>query len=246
VTARVAAMYRHPIKAIGREVVAEVELIAGQTLPGDRRFAVAHEAAKLAEGEWNRCVNFIRGASSPKLMAVTLRTEGDKLHLSHPDRPDLTITPIFDGPALVDWVRPLVDAGRAAPTHLVPAPADRGLTDTSAPTISLASLASHEAVAAKAAHPFQLHRWRCNLFLDGLKPWEEFDWVGKVLRIGEAEARVANRIDRCMATTVNTDTGFRDVPTLDILEDYGHQDFSVGLIVTKGGKLRIGDEVSPL
>jgi uncharacterized protein YcbX len=46
-----------------------------------------------------------------------------------------------------------------------------------------------------------------------------------------------------MATTVNTETGERDVPTLDILSDFGHQDFSVGLVITKGGRLRTGDRV---
>lgn len=244
--ATVAALYRHPIKAIGREEVDEVDLIAGQTLPGDRLWAVAHEAAKLKDGEWNRCINFIRGASSPKLMAVTLRSDGDRLHLSHPDRPDLTIDPARDGDALVDWVRPLVDEGRAAPTALVPAPAERGLTDTAIPSISLASMASHEAVAARAALPFAVHRWRCNIFLDGLRAWEEFDWIGRTLRLGEAEAKVEARLDRCMATTVNTDTGERDVPTLEILKDFGHQDFAVALVVTKGGRLRTGDRVEVL
>ncbi|WP_136636944.1 MOSC domain-containing protein [Pseudooceanicola onchidii] len=244
--ATVAAMYRHPIKAIGREEVDEVDLIAGQTLPGDRLWAVAHEAAKLAEGEWNRCVNFIRGASSPKLMAVSLKTEGKKLRLSHPDLADLLIDPATEGPALINWVRPLVDKGRAAPTHVFPAPIARGLTDTADPTISLAGMASHEAVAARAAGPFAVHRWRCNIFLDGLTAWEEFDWVGRTIRLGEAKARVEKRIDRCMATTVNTETGDRDVPTLDILKDYGHQDFSVGVIVTKGGRLRTGDKVEVL
>lgn len=245
-TARIAHLFRHPIKAIGREEVAEVKLIAGQTLPGDRLWGVAHEAAILTDGAWNRCMNFIRGASSPKLMAVTLRSEGDLLHLSHPDRPDIALNPATDGAALIDWVRPLVAEGRAAPSHVFPAPADRGLTDTSAPTISLASLASHEAVAAKAAAPFQIHRWRCNIFLDGLTAWEEFDWVGKTLRLGEAEARVETRLDRCMATTVNTDTGDRDVPTLEILDSFGHQDFSVALVVTKPGRLAVGDEVTPI
>ena len=245
-TARIAALYRHPIKAIGREEVDEVDLIAGQTLPGDRRWAVAHEAAKLQDGAWNRCVNFIRGASSPKLMAVTLRTEGDRLHLSHPDRPDLFIDPTTDEERLIRWVAPLVAEGRAAPTALVPAPADRGLTDTPDATISLASLASHQAVADKAAAPFEVHRWRCNIFVDGLTAWEEFDWVDRTIRLGEAEARVAFRIDRCMATTANTDTGERDVPTLEILDGFGHQDFSVALVVTKGGALRVGDEVAPL
>lgn len=241
--ATVAAIYRHPIKAIGREEVDEVDLIAGQTLPGDRLWAVAHEAAKLTEGEWNRCSNFIRGASSPKLMAVTLRTQGDQLRLSHPDRPDLLIDPARDGEALVAWVAPLVADGRAAPTRLVPAPADRGLTDSSAPNISLAGMASHQAVADRAAAPFAVHRWRCNIFLDGLAAWEELDWVGRTIRLGEAEAVVEKRIDRCMATTVNTDTGDRDVPTLEILKDFGHQDFSVGLVITKGGRLRTGDKV---
>ena len=241
--ATVAAIYRHPIKAIGREEVDEVDLIAGQTLPGDRLWAVAHDAAKLADGEWNRCVNFIRGASSPKLMAVTLRSDGDTLHLKHPDRPDITITPETDSAALVEWVAPLVAEGRATPTQLVPAPEDRGLTDTSIPSISVASMASHEAVAERADRPFDLHRWRCNIFLDGLAAWEEFDWIGRTIRMGEAEARVEARLDRCMATTVNTETGERDVPTLEILRDFGHQDFSVAIVVTKGGRLRTGDRV---
>lgn len=244
--ATVAALYRHPIKAIGREKVDAVELITGQTLPGDRRFAVAHDSAKLEADAWNRCVNFIRGASSPKLMAVTLRTEGDFLHLAHPDCPDLTINPRNDGPALIEWVTPLVADGRAIPAQLVQAPKERGLTDSAAPTISLAGLASHEAVAAKAAEPFQIHRWRCNVFLDGLEAWEEFDWVGKTLKLGSAEAIVEKRIDRCMATTVNTDTGERDVPTLEILKGFGHKDFSVAVVVTKDGVLRTGDKVTPL
>lgn len=245
-TARVAHIFRHPIKAIGREEVNEVELIAGQTLPGDRLWAVAHEAAKLEENAWNRCVNFIRGASSPSLMAVTIRSDGIRLNLRHPDRPDITIDPATDGDALVAWVAPLVADSRAAAQRLVAAPAARGLTDTREPSISLASLASHAAVADKAAHPFQIHRWRCNIFLDGLAAWEEFDWVGRTIRLGQAEARVERRIDRCMATTVNTDTGERNVPTLEILSGFGHQDFSVALIVTKGGMLRQGDEVTPL
>ncbi|WP_375174799.1 MOSC domain-containing protein [Pseudooceanicola sp.] len=244
--ATVAAIYRHPIKAIGREEVDEVDLIAGQTLPGDRLWAVAHEAAKLTDGEWNRCMNFIRGASSPKLMAVTVQSRGERLLLSHPDRPDIEINPATDGPALISWVRPLVEEGRAAPDRLVPSPADRGLTDTPIPSISLASMASHEAVAARADRPFAVHRWRCNIFLDGLRAWEEFDWVGRTLRLGEAEARVEARLDRCMATTVDTDTGERNVPTLEILKDFGHQDFAVALVITKGGRLRTGDMVEVL
>ena len=129
-----------------------------------------------------------------------------------------------------------------------PTPADiqRDWVVIDATDVILGRLASHAAVADKATEPFQVHRWRCNIFLDGLAAWEEFDWVGRTIRIGEAEAKVETRLDRCMATTVNTDTGIRNVPTLEILKGFGHQDFAVALVVTKGGRLRIGDEVTPL
>lgn len=67
-SARVAALWRHPIKAHGVEPLEAVELAAGQTLPWDRRWAIAHDAAKVAPGHsaWADCANFSRGAKSPR------------------------------------------------------------------------------------------------------------------------------------------------------------------------------------
>ena len=41
-----AALWRHPIKGHGREALETVDLTEGRTMPWDRRWAVAHEAAK--------------------------------------------------------------------------------------------------------------------------------------------------------------------------------------------------------
>jgi len=247
VSLRVASIWRHPIKAIGREEVAEVTLAEGQTLPGDRLWAVAHEASKAVDGEWARCMNFLRGASTPALQAVNLKTEGAMLHLSHPARPAIAVNPASDGAALVDWLQPLVGEGRAQPVRLVPAPAGRGMTDTGEASITLASAASHAAVEAAAGQPLSRLRWRCNLWIEGAEAWQEFDWIGRTIRLGEAEAEVYKRIDRCMMTTANPETGERDVPMLDILDGFGHRDFSVGIRITRGGTLRAGDllEVLP-
>lgn len=243
---RVASLWRYPIKAVGREDIGSVDLIAGQTLPGDRQWAVAHEASVAEDGAWSRCGQFLRAASSPALMAIELRRSGDRLILSHPGRPDLTVAPDETPDALLDWLRPLVAEGRPAPARIVRAPEGRGMTDTSDPSISLASLASHGAVEAAAGGPVSIHRWRCNIWLDGLSPWDEFAWVGRRLRLGQAEAEVTRRIDRCMATTANPATGERDMDTLDLLDRFGARDFSVGLTVTKGGTLSVGDTVEVL
>ena len=70
-TGRLAQICRHPIKGHGRETLASVRLLAGECLPWDRHWAVAHEAAKLGDGGWIPCANFARGAKVPDLMAIT-------------------------------------------------------------------------------------------------------------------------------------------------------------------------------
>ena len=76
-TATVSGLWRHPIKSHGREEVAEVHLSAGQTMPGDRIWAVAHEKSTADGREWVPCANFSRVSKAPELMAITARLESD-------------------------------------------------------------------------------------------------------------------------------------------------------------------------
>ena len=48
----VSGLWRHPIKSHGREALSQVTVIPGQTMPGDRVWAVAHEAAKTDGSNW--------------------------------------------------------------------------------------------------------------------------------------------------------------------------------------------------
>ena len=61
------------------------------------------------------------------------------------------------------------------------------MTDTDYPSISLNSITSHQAVENKFGEKLDIRRWRGNLWLDGLDPWEEFNWVGKTISIGECK-----------------------------------------------------------
>lgn len=90
-------------------------------------------------------------------------------------------------------------------------------------------------------------RWRANLVLDGLPPWEEFSWVGREVRIGEATLAVRERIGRCLATAANPATGRRDADTLGILEAmHGAREFAVYAEVTRSGRVAEGDPVEAL
>lgn len=243
-TIRLAHIYRHPIKAYGREKLASVRLSAGQGLPFDREWAVAHEAASIAPG-WNPCMNFTRGAKAPALMAVTaaLDEASRTVTLSHPAEGQITVAP--DSPAdqarLLEWADPLIPSGRARPSAVVSGGV--AMTDSDYPSISILSLTSLADLGQKMGMDLSIHRWRGNLWLDGADPWAEWGWIGQRFQLGNATLEIVERITRCVATTVDPETGHVQGDTLTALETaYGHQDFGVFARVLEGGSIATGDE----
>jgi len=246
--ARVAALWRHPIKSHGREALRAVTLSAGRTMPWDRRWAVAHELAQADDSAWAPCANFSRGAKAPALMATSAHSDeaAGTLTLSHPDRPDLCFDPDREARAFLDWVRPLMPQDRARSVRIVRV-AGRGMTDTEFPSVSLINLASGEDLSRRMGQPLSPLRWRANIHLDGLEPWAEREWIGRRLRVGTAELTIREAIGRCLATAANPETGIRDADTLAALETrFGHRDFGIYAEVTGTGTVAIGDPVEPL
>lgn len=247
---RVSHLWRHPIKAHGVEPVDAVVLAAGATMPWDRVWAIAHEAARVVPGSraWMPCANFSRGAKSPELMAIRARVDeaAGTVTLNHPRQAPITVNPDDPGDAerLIAWVRPLADPGRALPAFVVRA--EVGMTDSAFPSVSILNRASLATLGARLGVDLAMERFRGNVWLDGLGPFGEFDLVGREIRIGEAVLAVRERITRCKATTVDPETGVRDADTLGALEaGWGHRDFGVYAEVIAGGTVTVGDAVVP-
>lgn len=238
----VTRMLRHPLKSHGREDIASVQLSADRPMPWDRVWAVAHDHSKADGNAWAPCVNFSRVSKAPALMAITatLDESEERLVLRHPDRPDFSFCPDRDVDAFLDWVRPLVPSDRALPDRILRLDG-RGFTDSDFPSVTLCNMSSHRAVEQRVGQSLSIHRWRGNIWFDGAAPWEEFDWLDRDIRIGNAILRPLERTDRCLATTANPDTGQRDADTLAALETWGHQDFSVRARVIQDGEVSVGD-----
>lgn len=244
-TASVTHIWRHPIKSHGREQIASVDLTAGMTMPWDRTWAVRHEASTADGTKWEQCVNFSRGAKAPALMALDAKLDeaNGAVTLSHPELGQLTFDPDLNPDRFLDWVRPLMPPERAQSAQIVRVPG-RGMTDTDFPSISLMNHASHRAVSQRAGQELSVKRWRGNIWLDGLGPWEEFEWLDRSVQIGEAVIRIRDRIQRCRATTANPDTGSIDVDLLRVLnQGWDHQDFGVYGEVIKSGRIAVGDRL---
>ncbi|HEY9037493.1 MAG TPA: MOSC N-terminal beta barrel domain-containing protein [Roseovarius sp.] len=247
-TARVGAIWRHPIKAHGREPLERIALTEGDTIPWDRSWAVAHEESGACDTGWAPCQNFTRAAKAPQLMAINaaLDEATGTVTLRHPGRPALTFRPGRDTQAFLDWVRPLMPENRAAPARIVQA-TERGITDTDFASISIVNSASNHDLSEKMGQDLDVLRWRGNIVLDGLSPWVERNWIGKTLQIGDAKLEVREHIVRCRATTANPATGERDADTLGALETHrGDQEFGVYAVVTQGGNIAVGDKTEVL
>lgn len=235
-TGTVANLWRHPIKSHGREALERVSLSVGQCLPWDRHWAVTHERSKFDGSTWASCQNFMIGARTPALAGIWAQLDevSGRVTLRHADLGEVSFDPETEQQVFLDWVDPLYPHDRARGTGIVRA--DQGMTDTDFPSVSIMSNASHKAVEAHLGHALERERWRGNIWLDGLALWAEFDWIGKVLRIGGAQIRIVDRIERCMHTAANPMTGMRDVDTLRALTvGFGHTDFGVyGEVITAG------------
>lgn len=114
------------------------------------------------------------------------------------------------------------------------------MSDTDYPSVSVMNIASHQAVV-EAGGRDQIARWRGNIWIEGLPAWQEFDWIGKHIQLGDALLEVVEPIIRCRHTEANTETGARDCNTLAILRDaFGHTNFGVYAKVIKGGAIEPG------
>ena len=120
------------------------------------------------------------------------------------------------------------------------------MTDTNFPSISIGNLASHREVEKQVGEKLSLLRWRCNLWIDDCKPWDENKWIGKNLKIGDATFKIEEKIVRCRATTANPKSGLRDVDTLRALDSLGQEDFTVAATATSMGQIKSGDPVEVL
>ena len=131
----------------------------------------------------------------------------------------------------------------AAPPHLVRAQAGHFM-DKPDNVLSLINLATVRSLEERWGFKIDPLRFRANFYIDGVKPWQEFDWIGSDIRLGDALFRVDRRNGRCGATNVDPASGRRDLDIPGMLRGaFGHKDLGVYLIARKGGKVIVGDQV---
>lgn len=251
-TATIAAIYRHPVKGLSPESLSEAQLEANLGLANDRRYALARASTRFdpQNPKWMPKGKFWMLRRDEKL--ATLETEFD-------DRSSI-LTVLRDGKQVArgdlsspvgraiieDFFAAYLKAEARNKPKLVEMPVGRMFSDHKTPVLSIinkASLVDLERIAKSAIDP---RRFRGNLLIEGLNPWQEFTWVGRTVTVGGAELEVTETIDRCAAINVNPDSGVRDMNLVKSLQaGFGHVNMGVYARVASAATIRVGDEVKP-
>lgn len=242
-------IYRYPIKGMAPESLSFAELEAGQPLAGDRKFALAHRASDYdaADPVWVKRSNFVVVALTPKLANIATQYDDATGVITVTDHQGADHTFSVSKPEDMIRFGALIEnhggAAQPAPYQLAHIPGGN-LPDRDTQTLSLQSIASHDAVCASSGIALSQRRWRGNLWCDGLAAWEEFSWVGKEISIGTVRLAVTERIERCAATSANTDSGERDINMPShLFTQYGHRDFGVLCKILTNGRIEPGNKI---
>ena len=255
----VAACYLHPVKGMTAHPVDALRLAPGRSAEGDRAFVFAFaDAERRGPDGWVSKRQSVTLLNTPELARIEAAFDAERGVLSLSGEGG-TRSAAVDSPrergALAAWLadvvrafddNPLAGHPEREPLALLGDGASR-FTDRGPTQISLASRESLADLGAACGREIDMRRFRLNLALEGVGAWEEFDWVGRRLRIGEVELEVTARLQRCGAINADPAGGGRDMDLMRaILDRYRHLDFGVEANVAAGGEIRAGDPVGVL
>ena len=249
--AAIVEIWRYPVKGLAGETLQEVKLSPGETLPHDRRYAIGHGSMEFdpSSPTWLPKTNFLMLMRDEKLAQLGLRFDeaDNRLTIQRGGRAVVTARlgePL--GQALIAqfFAAFMGNTVRGAP-KLCEAPG-HSFSDVDQKVVSLVNVASVRDLERVLRQPVDIRRFRANLVIDGLPPWEEFQWLGQDLIVNGVRLKVTSRISRCAATNVNPESAERDLNIPKALQHgFGHTHMGVYLQVISGGQITIGDHLEP-
>jgi uncharacterized protein YcbX len=252
-SARISRISRYPVKGLSAQDLEDVELTVGEPLPHDRRFAILHGATTFdpAAPQWKPKTNFLMLMRDERLAALQTEFDAASALLSIRRQGRVVAQGRIDtqtGRMLIDqFFAAYMKEGPPGPFRIAEVPGHM-FSDIATKAVSLINAASARDIERVARAPVDPRRFRGNLLIDGLEAWAEARWVGKRLRVGsDVVLEVFKTIQRCAATEVNPDTAQRDLNVPKLLRaGFGHIDCGIYARVAEGGRIAVGDAITPL
>ena len=248
-----------PVKSISFQTIKSCEIRKNIGIVGDRIFAFSKgldlNQAQLFEkkleerrGKWNKILTL---KNSPSLNKYNFLFNNNKLTLTHNNKEILTINSNeADEYELISNKILELENSLHEPLFLMKNK-DIPFFDTSISnktilthSISLLNNKSIEDFKNKTNQEIETQRFRGNICVDGIKAWEERNWIGKIIKIKDISFKVEKNIPRCVAINLKPNTDDNSLNLLQSLKkNYDHFDMGVYLTALDNGLINIGDNI---
>ena len=254
---KIKSIVRYPIKGLSGENLQNITLEKNQVLPGDRELAFARSNVTYEENNplYLRKTNFLALVKEEKLAKLDTKFDPKSRELIiRLDNQIVIKETLFEEENInkvETFFQNYLNLGTDEKPKLV-----RGIkvennnnlthsfSDIPDKAVSIINLDTINELEKKLGKKIAPSRFRANLLIDNGKAWEEFDWVGKKISLGETVFEVFKKTQRCAATNVNPENAIRDIniPN-EINTHYGHLDLGVYARVIKSGFVSISDKL---
>lgn len=264
----VCALYRYPVKGFTPEPVDELVVQADGRIAGDRvlafRFASAVEPESRDGLDYWPKSRGLALMTFPSLARLRVRFDHEALRVEVREGDAVLADEGLDEAgrrrleeAVTAFVAAspdarLLDDEGVLPLRLVGDGRTSRFQDRPRGFVSVHGDASVRAVDAVVPASVDDRRFRSNVVVTGMAPWEELTWTGRV-RIGDVAFAPQAPIGRCAAIMANPDSGDRDARLLRVLTTAFSQDEpTLGMLLlpepgadagAAGGTIRVGDDV---
>ena len=248
-----------PVKSVSFQTIDKCEIKKDIGIVGDRIFAFTKELdldkAQLFEkspeerkGKWNKVLTL---KNSPVLNKYNFLYKENRLTLTFKDKEILTIdiNELSERQLLSNKIIELENSLKE-PIVLMKnekLPFFFFLFSNKVDFINSVSLINIQSVndfQKKIDKKIEISRFRGNICIDGIKPWEEREWIGKIIKINNVSFKVEKNIPRCVAINLKPTTDDNSLNLLQSLKkNYNHFEMGIYLTALKNGEINLGNRV---
>jgi len=248
-----------PVKSVSFQSINTCKIKKNIGIVGDRIFAFAKDLeankAQLFEkspeerkGKWNKVLTL---KNSPVLNKYNFLFKENKLTLTFKDKEILTInaSELSERQLLSNKIIELENSLKE-PIVLMKNE-EFPFFDTSISnkvdfinSVSLLNIQSINDFQQKIDKKVEISRFRGNICIDGIKPWEEREWIGKIIKINNLSFKVEKNIPRCVAINLKPTTDDNSLNLLQSLKKtYNHFEMGIYLTALDDGEIDIGNKL---
>ena len=249
-----------PVKSVSFQTIEKCEIKKDIGITGDRIFAFAKdldlEQVKLFEknpaerkGKWNKVLTL---KNSPALNKYNFIFKDEKLSLILKDKEILTvdINELNERKKLSEKIIELEDSFKQ-PISLMKNN-DFPFFDTSISnkvdfvnSVSLLNIKSINDFQKKIDKKIETSIFRGNICVDGIEPWKEMEWIGKIIKINNVSFKVEKSIPRCVAINLKPKSDDNSLNLLQLLKKtYNHFDMGIYLTALDDGEISVGSTIN--